>query len=152
MRVLARLLTGILAAVFLPLGTAFLVVGSVSDEVRSGRPEDFLAVGAAAAGVGLAFLCAFVILTRRERARRARRTARASAEVLDARLNHGVQLNAKRQLRLSVRFAAAGDVSGSFFWLPSVPIGDRIEVLYDPDEPANFEPVDLTGGTGIMRA
>ena len=140
-----RLLTGILAAVFLPLGIVFTVIGLVSDDA-------FLPVGLPLAAVGVGFAVAFVVLMRQARRRKARRTQRVSAEVLDARVNHGVQLNAKRQLTLTVRFPAAGEVTGKFFWYPSIPVGERIDVLYDPDEPANFEPVDPTGGTGIMRA
>ena len=149
---LARLLTGILAAVFLPLGIVFTIIGLAADDVDRGSPEGFLYAGLPLAAVGVAFAVAFVVLMRQARGRKARRTQRASAEVLDASINHGVQLNAKRQLTLTVRFPAAGEVTGKFFWYPSIPVGERIDVMYDPDEPANFEPVDPTGGTGIMRA
>ena len=149
---LPRLLTGILAAVFLPLGIVFAVIGLVADDVDRGDPKAFLYLGIPLALAGAALAVAFVVLSRKERERKARRTAQASAEVLAANINHGVQLNAKRQLELTVRFPAAGELSGTFFWFPSIPIGDRIDVRYDPDDPANFEPVDPTGGTGIMPA
>jgi len=139
--VVARLLSGILAAVFLPLGITFAILG-----------DDFAGIGALLLAVGVGMLALFGWLVMRERSRRARRTAQASAEVVDARINHGVQLNAKRQLMLTVRFPAAGEVSGKFFWYPSIPVGERIDVRYDPDDPESFEPVDPTGGTGIMRA
>lgn len=148
----ARLLTGILAAVFLPLGVVFTLIGLLAEDVDRGEPEGFLYAGLPIAAVGAAFAIAFVVLMRRERGRRARRTQQASAEVLEASINHGVQLNTKRQLTLTVRFPAAGEVTGKFFWYPSIPVGEQIEVRYDPDEPANFEPVDPTGGTGIMGA
>lgn len=138
---LARLLSGILASVFLPLGIVFAILGG-----------EFASMGTLLLGPGVGLLLLFVFLTQRERRRRARRTAQASAEVLEASINHGVQLNAKRQLTLRVRFPAAGEVSGKFFWYPTIPVGDRIDVRYDPDDPESFEPVDPTGGTGITRA
>jgi hypothetical protein len=127
--VLARLLTGILAVVFLPLGITFAIVSG------AGVGAPFLAVGAAFAAV-------FLALLRKERGRRARRQLRATAEVVSSKINHGVQLNAKRQLVLTVRIPGAGEASGSFFWLPSNPVGERIDVLYDPADPSNFEPVE----------
>jgi hypothetical protein len=50
-------------------------------------------------------------------------------------------------LKLTVRF---GDTTASGTFLAggdlSVRTGDTIEVLYDPAEPANFEPASLTSG------
>ena len=126
---LPRLLAGILACVFLPLGITFAVLGG-----------DFSRVGGAFLGAGLGMLLLFVALQSRERARRARRTARTSAEVIESRINHGVQLNAKRQLTLTVRLGT-GTHTGAFMWLPSTRIGSHIDVEYDPEQPSNFAPL-----------
>ena len=144
-----RLVSGILAAVFLPLGLVFTVIGLVADDVDRGEPAGFLYVGLPLALAGVGFAIAFALLTRRARRRKARRTQRASAEVVDAHLNTGVRSSGKFALRLTVRFDPAGTRTTTVMWNPLIPIqaGDRIEVLYDPADPANFEPA---GGAGIM--
>jgi Flp pilus assembly protein TadB len=131
--VLLRLLSGIFTAVFVPLGLIFLIALG--------------AVGLPFAVLGIACAATFAFSLRQERRRRERRQLRATAEVVEARINHGVQLNKRRALALTVRFEPAGTVSGSFFWLPSDPIGDRIDVVYDPADPANFAPASI-GGDG----
>jgi hypothetical protein len=143
-----RLLSGILAATFIPLGIAFTVIGVTADEVDRGSPEAFVYVGVPLLVVGLGLGGAFFVLRRNERARRARRRAglRAQAEIVSADVNWSVRVNGRPALRLTVRFAPAGTVSGTF--LPrgdySLHTGDSIDVLYDPAEPANFEPAALT--------
>ncbi len=136
---IARLLTGILAVVFLPLGLVFLVLG-----LLMGDGDDVQPVGAGCAIAGIAFALAFALLMRMEARRRERRRAglRASVEVLAAKVNHGVQLNRKRGLSLTVRAPSGETLTGSFMALPETApaVGDRIEILYDPAEPANFEP------------
>lgn len=138
----ARLLSGILAAVFLPLGIVFALIGLLADDVDRGEPEGFLYAGIPLALVGVGFATAFVVLTQRERARRARRTARATAEVVEARMNTGVRSSGRLALALTVRFDPAGTAGTSVMWDPMQPLrpGDRIEVLYDPAEPSSFEP------------
>ena len=138
----ARLLTGILAAVFLPLGIVFTVTGLVADDVDRGEPEGFLYAGLPLALLGAGLAAAFVALLRRERARRARRTARATAEVVQARMNTGIRSSGRFATALTVRFAPAGTVTTQVMWDPMTPLqpGDAIEVRYDPADPASFEP------------
>jgi len=142
---IARLLTGILAVVFLPLGVVFTIVGATADQLDRGEPESMLAVGLAIGAVGLAFALAFALLQRRELVLRRRRRdgLRTSAEVVSAELKHNVRSGAKVGLRLTVRFTPAGTVSRTLLALPtSAPAaGARIDVLYDPADPTNFEPV-----------
>ena len=149
----ARLVVGILALTLLPLGVVFLAVGAVVDEPRRGRPEDFVAAGAVLALVGAGFALAFALLSRRAAARRRRRRegTRAMAEVVRADLNPSVRKGASVLLRLTVRLPAAGTpggtVTGKFFVVPPSPfaVGEQVEIVHDPADPANFEPVALAG-------
>ena len=144
-----RLASGILALTFLPLGVIFTVIGLTVDEVDEGDPEVFAYIGIPILVVGLGFAGAFLVLWRKERARRARRRAglRARAEIVSADVNWKVRVNGRPALKLTVRF---GDTTASGTFLAggdlSVRTGDTIEVLYDPAEPANFEPASLTSG------
>jgi hypothetical protein len=145
----ARLVVGILALVILPLGVLFVVLGLVVEEPDRGRPEDFLYAGAALAPAGAALAIAFALLQRREAARRRRRRngVRTTAEVVRARLNPNVRNRSAQALTLTVRFAAAGTADGTvsrtlFAEPSSAPTaGGLIEILYDPTDPSNFEPV-----------
>jgi Protein of unknown function (DUF3592) len=143
-----RLVLGILAVTFVPLGLVFTVIGLVADDVDRGSPEGFLYAGLPILLVGLALAGAFLVLWRKERARRARRRAglRARAEIVSADVNWSVRVNGRPALKLTVRFAPAGEVSGTFLAGGdySLRTGDAIDVLYDPAEPANFEPAALT--------
>jgi hypothetical protein len=147
--VVLRLASGILALTFLPLGVIFTVIGLTVDEVDEGDPEVFAYIGIPILVVGLGFAGAFLVLWRKERARRARRRAglRAPAEIVSADVNWKVRVNGRPALKLTVRF---GDTTASRTFLAggdlSVRTGDTIEVLYDPAEPANFEPASLTSG------
>jgi hypothetical protein len=139
-----RLLSGILTAVFVPLGVAFTLVGLLDHHPDRGSPEAFVYVGAAIAVAGFACLATFLVLWRREAARRRRRRQglRAGVEVVSADLNWRVRVNGRPMLRLTVRLPG-GAVSGNFVlrhWPPPDP-GTRIDVVYDPADPANFEPV-----------
>jgi hypothetical protein len=144
-----RLTLAILAVTFVPLGAVFVVVGLVVDDPDRGRPEAFLYVGGPLALAGLAFAVAFVLLWRREAARRRRRRQglRTRAEVVRADVNWGVRVNGRPALRLTVRFPAAstsdGTVSGTFLagGRHDLTPGEWIEIVYDPAEPSNFEPV-----------
>jgi hypothetical protein len=143
-----RLVLGILAATFVPLGVVFTVIGLTADEVDRGSPEAFAYVGIPILLVGLALGGGFLVLWRKERARRARRRAglRAQAEIVSADVNWSVRVNGRPALKLTVSFAPAGTVSGTFLagGNYSLRAGDAIEVLYDPAEPENFEPASLT--------
>jgi hypothetical protein len=140
----ARLTLGILSVVFLPLGVVFLVIGLVVDEPDSGDPAAFVYVGAGLGLVGLVCAVAFVVLWRKEAARRRRRRdgLRARVEVVRADVNWGVRVNGRPAVSLTVR-GPGGDVSGTFLAGPALDLtpGQSIDILYDPLEPSNFEPV-----------
>lgn len=142
-----RLVTGILAVTLLPLGLVFVIIGATADSVQRGTPEGFLYAGVPIAAAGLVCPVVFVLLTRRETARRRRRAARATAEVLSVRLSHNVRSGAKVRMQLTVRIPGGEPVSGRFMVVPGrepAP-GSRIEVAYDRDDTANFEPVQRAG-------
>jgi hypothetical protein len=139
-----RITLGILAATFVPLGVVFTVIGLTADEVDRGSPEAFAYAGIPILLVGLALGGAFLVLWRRERARRARRRAglRAQAEIVSADVNWHVRVNGRPSLKLTVRF---GDTTATGTFLAGgeyrLVAGERIDVLYDPADPSNFEPV-----------
>lgn len=140
----ARLVTGILAVTLLPLGLVFVLIGLTADSVDRGTPESFLYAGVPIAAAGLVCPLVFALLTRRETARRRRRAARTTAEVLGVRLRHNVRSGAKVRMHLTVRIPGGEPVSGQFMVVPGhePATGDRIAVAYDADDLANFEPVD----------
>jgi hypothetical protein len=141
--VLARLLLFIFAATFLPMGIIFGAIGLLADDVDRGDPEAFAYLGAVFTAVGLVLAIGFGVLTRREVQRRRRRRAglRTTADVVSVRLNPSVHSGAKVSTNLTVRFSGL-TVSTKFLELPNTyQEGARIEVVYDPAEPANFEPV-----------
>ena len=118
---LARLLLCIFAVTFQPIGIIF---------------------GAIFTAVGLVLAVAFGVLQRRELARRRRRRAglRTTAEIVGVDLNHNVRSGARVSTNLTVRFAG-NTVSTKFLALPNTYAeGTTVEVVYDPAEPANFEP------------
>lgn len=151
-----RLVLGILAAVFLPLGLVFTVVGLTANEVDSGEPRDFLRLGIALAAVGAGFALAFLVASRREAERRRRRREglRATAEVVRARVNPNVRVGSSVTVDLTVRFATAGTPDGTVTrTLLVAPFsrleeGATIEILYDPADPSNFEPAATGVPTG----
>jgi hypothetical protein len=141
---LLRLLSGIFAVTFLPLGIAFTVVGLVVDNPDRGRPEAFIHVGAPLGLVGVGCAVVFLVSWRREAARRRRRRAgvRTAAEVVRAEVMQGVRVGSSLAVKLTVR--VAGDtVTRTVLRSPWEPVrvGDRMEIVDDPSEPANFEPV-----------
>jgi hypothetical protein len=146
--VVLRLVLGILAVTFLPLGAVFVVIGLVVEEPDSGRPEDFVYVGTAIGLAGIACLVPFLILWRREAARRRRRREgpRATAEIVRARPNPRVRSRNWMYLDLTVRFPAAGTEDGTVTRTLVVdgsdhfPEGGHLEIVYDPEDPSNFEP------------
>jgi len=140
---LARLLLFIFAVTFLPIGIIFGAIGLLADDVDRGEPEAFAYLGAVFTAVGLVLAVAFGVLQRREIARRRRRRAglRTTAEIVSVRLNPNVRSGAKVSTNLTVRFSD-NTVSTKFLALPNTYAeGTTIEVVYDPAEPANFEPV-----------
>jgi hypothetical protein len=135
---LPRLLSGILAAVFLPLGLAFTVVGAAA-------MRTFLYVGLPFLVVGLILGVVFLVLQRKESARRRRRREgpRTTAEVISAEWNPGVRVGTWLTVKLTVRFSPAGTVAKTVLIPPNMRLsqGGSIDVFYDPQEPSNFEPV-----------
>jgi hypothetical protein len=135
---LPRLLSGILAVVFLPLGVAFTVVGAATMRM-------FLYIGLPFLVVGLILGVVFLVLQRREAARRRRRRAgpRTMAEVISAEWNPGVRIGTWLTVKLTVRYVPAGTVARTVLIPPTMRLtqGGSIEVFYDPQEPSNFEPV-----------
>jgi hypothetical protein len=146
--VVLRLVVGILAVTFLPIGLTFTIIGLVVDEPDRGRPEAFLYTGIALGLVGAGFALAFVVLWRREAERRRRRREglRTTAEVVRAKLNPNVRTGSSMAMNLTVRFPSAGTPDGTvrrtLFVEPSSRLteGARIEIVYDPADPSNFEP------------
>ncbi len=143
-----RLVSGILALTFLPMGVVFTLIGLLADDVDKGEPIVFAYIGIPLALIGLGFAVIFVVLMRREVERRRRRRAglRASVEVVRSHINPSVRSGRKLALELTVRMPNAGTPDGTvqqtFLVDPNhAPAeGSRIEVLYDPHDPANFEP------------
>ena len=88
---------GILAVTLVPLGVVFVVLGLVMDEPDRGGPEAFLYVGVPLALTGLIFTLAFIVLWRREAARRQRRRQglRTRAEVVHADVDWRVRVKDK---------------------------------------------------------
>jgi Protein of unknown function (DUF3592) len=140
-----RITSGILAATFLPLGVVFTLVGVLDKHPDRGSPRVFVYVGIPFAVAGVACATVFLVLWRREAARRRvrRQGLRTSAEVIRADVNWSVRVNGRPTLKLTVRLPGQDAVSGTFLAgngpLPAP--GARIDVLYDPADPSNFEPV-----------
>jgi hypothetical protein len=147
--VVLRLVSGILALTFLPIGLVFLVIGLTVEDADRGEPEAFLYLGPALALVGVVFALTFAVLQRREIASRRRRREglRATVEIVRAQFNPNVRSGSSMSLRLTVRFPSAGTADGTVSrTLMAKPTNDltegaRIEILYDPADPANFEPL-----------
>src|SRR3954447_866685 len=123
---LPRLLSGILAAVFLPLGVAFTIVGATT-------MSTFLYAGLPLLVVGLVLAVAFLVLQRQEAARRRRRRAglRTAAEVVNAEWNPGVRVGTWLTVTLTVRFSPAGTVARTVLLPPTMRLtrGGCIEVF-----------------------
>ena len=143
-----RTLIAIWALVLVILGVVFLIVGLVGgDEQRA-----FVATGAGTLALGGALALVTWVLHLRARAERRRRRegGRATAEVVNARLHTMTRIGVMLTYTLTVRFAPAGAREAEFTRQVLVPptrpleAGQRIEVCYDPQDPANFEPLPAT--------
>ena len=138
-----RLVIAIWALVLLVLGGAFLVVALVAGQ------DSAVVVSAAtlAPGVLLALLTWWLHARARAERRRRHEGDRAAAEVVRARLHTMTRIGVMLTYTLTVRFAPAGAAAGEFtrqvLAPPTHPLraGQRIEICYDPHDPANFEPV-----------
>ena len=138
-----RLVGFILAIVGVSLGVPFLVIGLVDTADDAGA---FKVIGAAALAAGL--VLAAVVAAGRGRARRrmaaedAARTSRATAIVVEAKLQEHSRIGARHPLHLRVRIG--GEERTRTFWaLPyAIPRpDDAIEVALDPADSGNFLPV-----------
>ena len=135
-----RLVAAILAIVFVALGIPFSIIGLVTDAAEA---DAFGATGLAALAAGLLFAAVFAVLHRRARAERRRRLAgsRASVEILEARLNHYTRIGVMLTYDLTIRFADGATFARKVLVPPTAPlkVGERIEVLHEPDDRGNFE-------------
>jgi hypothetical protein len=131
--VVVSLVSGILAATFIPLGIVFVFL----------EPP----LGLIFLGVGVLCGLAAPLTLRAGRARSARedaaRVSRGSAEVVEAKHNYYSEIGVRHPLKLSVELAGGRRtrtlyVPSHVDWKP----GQRIEVAFAPEEPGNFVPVD----------
>ncbi len=127
------LVSGILAATFIPLGMVFVFLEP---------PLGFIFLG-----VGMLCGLAALVTLRVGRARSAReeaaRVSRGSAEVVEAKHNYYSQIGVRHPLKLTVELAGGRRtrtlyVPSHLDWKP----GERIEVAFAPEDPGNFVPVD----------
>jgi hypothetical protein len=135
------LVTGILAATFLPLGIAFAIIGV------AGGPDAFFLLGLIFTFVGIDMtVFAFVWRGRakaRESAESAARVSHARARVLEASINPYSRVGNLSPLKLAVelgggRQARTVYVPPTMSWQP----GSEITVAYAPDNPSNFVPLE----------
>ena len=131
----------ILALVLTILGVTFLAVGLAGG---GDDPEGFRVVGGALLVTGLLLtgVAAVARSRRRAAARRRRAGERARATIVRAQLHPYTRIGVLLTYTLTVRFAPAGEVSRKLLVPPSLELkaGEEIEVVYDPQDPANFEP------------
>ena len=133
----------ILALVLTILGVTFLAVGMAD---AGNEPEGFRVLGAVllASGLLLTGVAAVARSRRRAAARRRREGDRARATIVRAQLHPYTRIGVLLTYTLTVRFAPAGEVTRKLLVPPSVELkpGEEIEVVYDPQDPANFEPAE----------
>jgi hypothetical protein len=141
--VVVQVVCGILALVFTSLGVAFLAVGFAG---AGNDPEGFQIIGAASLAAGLVFAGIALVARSRLRAaaRRRREGDRARATIVRAQLQPYTRIGVLLTYTLTVRFAPAGEVTRKLLVPPSLALkaGEEIEVVYDPEDPANFEPAE----------
>ena len=132
----ARLLTGILGLVFTSLGLTFTIIALVAQ-------DEFLPIGLPFLVVGVVLLGACVILFRRAAVLGRRRTTRAAADVTDVVLHPGIRVGVFLTIDLSVRLPSVpgGPFTNRVLIPPTLQLGpgDKVDVYYDPSDPANFE-------------
>lgn len=146
-RFVVRLVTGILAGTFAPLGVVFLVVGLGADDTDGGFVPIALGALVVAALCLAALLAAGPLFGSRLRRERTARSARATATVADAELKPYNRVGSLATAVLTVRFAPAGGaertVSRRLYVSPllRVVIGGELTIAYDPADPENFVPL-----------
>ena len=148
---LLRLLAGIWGLVLIILGVVFTVLGAAVD---AGDRTATLILGLALLAAGLACAAVFALLQRREAVRRGRRQRGpgAKAEIVAARLHPYTRIGVMLTYTVTVRFAPATgggmrEATRRLLVPPNLPLapGARVQVAYDPEDPANFEPVGPAG-------
>jgi hypothetical protein len=147
MNVVSRLVTMIFAIVFLGLGVPFTILGIVSE-------EGFLYVGPALLFAGLVSGGLFLWMHGKERAARERRRngTRAKAPIVALKYQPGIQVGSMLAIDLTVSVPAPRGVTQSTRRVLVPPTfavgpGDEIEIVFDPDDPENFEPaITVDGG------
>ncbi|MEA2347879.1 MAG: hypothetical protein QOG62_1666 [Thermoleophilaceae bacterium] len=142
---LLRLLITIWAFVLTLLGVTFLIVGSVV----GGQVQVFVPLGGALSAGALVLWVVAGVLWSRVRAERQRRREgrRVEAEVVEARLHQMTRVGVMLTYTLTVRFSPQGvreeTVTRTVLVPPTLALepGSKIEIQYDPADPANFEPI-----------
>jgi hypothetical protein len=140
--IVIRLMAAIWSALLFVGGVVLVILSLVLSGDRSG-----LAVGGAVmVALGLAAALTAWLLHSRVIRKRLRRTERAQADVVQAQLHTMTRIGAMLTYTVTVRFAPLAGMEDEFTRKLLVPptrpleAGKRIEVLYDPRDPANFEP------------
>jgi hypothetical protein len=138
----AVVVLAILALVFSLLGVAYTVVGF------AGGPDAFTILGPACLAVALVFGAILLPVRARARAAQAALTARGRAEVVGVELHPYVRVGSLVNVTLTVRLAGR-EVRRRLNVSPLLRLdpGSQIEVVYDPGDPANFEPRGAAAGS-----
>ena len=139
--IVLAIVCAIVALVLTVLGLTFLAIGLAG---AGDEPAGFRALGAVLLVTGLLLAgVAAVARSRRQAAARRRRAGdRARATIVRAQLHPYTRIGVLLTYTLTVRFAPAGEVTRKLLVPPSLELtpGEEIEVVYDPQDPANFEP------------
>jgi hypothetical protein len=137
----AVVVAAILALVLSLLGVAYLAIG------LAGGPPAFMALGGAFVAAGLVFDGLWLLLRARARAARERATAtlgaRARATIVAVEPHPYIRVGSLVTVTLTVRTSAA-EFARRLYVSPLTPLepGRQIEIAYEPDDPANFRPLD----------
>ena len=151
-RIVVRMVVAIWALVLVVLGVVNLLVGLLAgDEVKA-----FVPVGGAllAVGVVLGLISLWLRARANEERRRREDGGRAIAEVVEARLHTMTRIGVMLTYTVTVRFAPEGGPVETFtrtvLVAPTLHLeaGRQVEVAYDPNDPANFEPLRAVDQAG----
>ena len=137
----AVLVAAILALVLSLLGVAYLAIG------LAGGPQAFLVLGGAFVAAGMVLDGVWLPLRASARAARERETAalraRARATIVAVEPHPYIRVGGLITVTLTVR-TSAGEFARRLHVSPLTRLqpGRQIEISYDPDDPANFRPLD----------
>jgi hypothetical protein len=137
----------IAALVFSLLGVAYTVVGV------AGGPGAFTILGPACVAAALVLGAILVPLRARARAAQAALTARGRATVVGVELHPYVRVGSLVNVTLTVQLAGC-EVSRRVNVSPLLRLepGAEIDVVYDPGDPANFQPAPGSTAGSPARA